>query len=97
MSAFFTSGTLNLRERINKPTSIKDTSLVDLWFLGDGAVTTYPLTHGYKPHRVYVAGIRKREGLVDDFIVKFDGFIYTLVFAAPPANLTDIVIDAIRT
>ena len=57
------------------------------WYSGTGAQTAFPLSRGWKPKFAYVDGALKRPGAGEDYIVSFDGFIYSLVFAVAPATV----------
>ena len=55
------------------------------WFSGDGATTAFALPRGWKPKFAYVDGALKRPGMGEDYIVAYDGFIYSITFAVAPA------------
>jgi hypothetical protein len=65
------------------------------WFSGTGALTTFPMPRGWRPKFVYVDGALKRPGSGEDYTVTYDGFIYTVAFAAAPATV-DVGVICVR-
>ena len=66
------------------------------WFTGDSTETDFVLAAGWVPKYAYVDGALMREGSSDDYTVKYNGYVYTVVFAVAPAAV-DVGIIAVRT
>lgn len=71
--------------------------VVDCLVLSDGTSLEYPVLKGYKPFMVFVAGEKYYEGDNHDYTVKYDGFLYTVVFnnVAPPAGNMSFLITRV--
>jgi len=96
MSVQIDKQAINLREKVAQIKAAKNTELVDFWFLGNAALTSFSLPKGFKPYAVYNGGLRVKNGITDEYTVSYDGSIYTVVFAVAPALNNDICIDGVR-
>lgn len=62
--------------------------VVDYLVVSDGTSLEYAVLKGYKPFMIFVGGEKYYEGDNHDYTVKYDGFVYTVVFnnVAPPVG-----------
>lgn len=66
-----------------------------IWREGDGSETTFELPLGWEIKNVFVNGLLMRPGDVEDYVVEFDGFVYSIVFNVAPAAVS-IGFESIR-
>ena len=64
-------------------------------FEGDGVTASFEVPEGFKPNGIYVDGLRKSEGALDDYTVAYDGFAHAVVFAVVPGAVK-IVVDCVE-
>lgn len=64
-------------------------------FEGDGVTTSFEVPEGFKPTGIYVDGLRKSEGPLDDYTLDYDGFVWAVVFAVAPGAVK-IVVDCVE-
>jgi hypothetical protein len=86
---------VNIRERLAKTLHTQHPSKEDFEFTGDGTETTFTLNYGWKPKRVWVDGVKKRQGSAEDYTVTFDGFRYSVMFAVAPALNAEIDVEGV--
>ena len=91
MTVAITKDPTNLREQLGqqKPPRRRTT----FPFTGNGSVTSFALPLGWYPTTVYSAGLRKREGVANDYTLTSDGFVWTVTFAVAP-GVVFVDIDA---
>lgn len=65
------------------------------WTAGDGTQTTFELSAGWEIKNVFVNGSLMRPGDAEDYVVEFDGFVYSIVFNVAPA-VVSIGFESIR-
>ena len=58
------------------------------WFEGDNAKLDFTLPVGWEPAMVFVNGALMRDGELEDYTVKNDGFVLTISFAVAPAGVS---------
>jgi len=89
---------INLREELdaNRPTSAGPPYVQLNLGTGDGTLKIFALPKGWSPLNVFKAGLLQTGGSGNDFMVNYDGFIYSVVFAVAPANGNVILTDAWR-
>jgi hypothetical protein len=64
-------------------------------FEGDGVTASFEVPEGFKPTGVYVDGLRKSKGPLDDYTVDYDGFATAVVFAVAPGAVK-ILVDCVE-
>jgi hypothetical protein len=87
----------NLREELAAlRADIKAATQQQFWFTGTGSLTAFVMTSGWKPLHVFLAGALQKEGSGNQYTVSFDGFLYTITFAAAPAGSAAIGVIGVR-
>lgn len=86
---------VNIRERLAKTLHTQHPTKEDFGFTGDGTETTFTLNYGWKPKRVWVDGVKKRQGSAEDYTISSDGFKYSVVFAVAPALDAEIDVEGV--
>ena len=89
MAITITRDALRLSDTQTNPSRFK---LTTHWYAGDSSQTIFSLPAGHKPFAVYVNGSRYRDGALEDYVVTYDGFTYSVTFSVAPA-VVDIAID----
>ena len=65
-------------------------------FEPSASATTITLKQGWQPIRSYTNGVRDAEGSAYDYLVTFDGYLYTLTYAVAFGGTEVVQIDAER-
>ena len=60
----------------------------------NGTETTKTLKAGWMPKAVYLSGSREREGAGNDYLLSFDGFLWTVTWSTAPTGTDWAYIDA---
>ena len=75
----------NIRNLLQRKPS--ESRLHTFWFDGDNVELDFALPVGWQPVMVFVNGALMREGELEDYTVKNDGFVLTITFAVAPAGV----------
>lgn len=67
----------------------------DFWFVGDASEVTFVLPKGWKPYAVYNAGLRVKDGALDEYTVTSENDVYSVIFAVAPGSGNSIAIDGV--
>ena len=54
------------------------------------------MPNGWKPLHVFDAGALQKEGASDEYVVSFDGFIYTVTFNVAPGSGNDVGVIGVK-
>ncbi len=96
MAVNITKNYINLREELADLRNPPMYSQHQFWFSGNGSATDFTLPSGWVPVHVYDAGLLKKEGSGDAYIVTLQDHDHTIEFNSAPSNSNDICVVAVR-
>ena len=87
------SPALNVRERLESLAQPIAKRYTEQWEEGDASTVTFPVLAGFKPVRVYAAGLLRRPGSTKYYILSFNGYVYSVTFAVAPASGAELYFE----
>jgi len=96
MTVYIEKPAVNLREELASLRNQGGYQEQQFWFSCDGTQTDFVLKHGWKPLHVFEDGLLQKPGIMDDYVLYYDGSTYTVSIIVVPTNGTDICVIGVK-